>query len=701
MNKNSTVFLLMLEESQNDAEHVASLLRNAGVPTRANRIENEEDLVEALNQQPWDLFFVRMQKKLDLAPLTQQIEQMERDLPVIALVDNYDPEQVINLLKDGAKDVIPFSSEKHIVLAARRELANLKTRRRLRELELQINDAEERCELLLDNSKDAVAYVNDGMHVYANASYMNFLGYEELDDLICVPVLDTLDAESQEKYKAVTKSLQEKGSKGIANDIPIVTERSDGTSIKVLLSLSEASYDGERCLQIILRPEQGNAELEEKLREMSQLDLLTGLYNRNYFMDHLNDVKELTVKHGKQFALMYMAVDSFQKLKADLGIADADLILRDLAQVLNEENDLAQVLGDEESSERILARLSDDIFALACPVANAEQAEAIAEGYRKHVEDHLFEVEGRTQQLTISIGITLVTENSPNTKDMLGRAQTASEEVSKNQGNAVSLYRPKRENPLNDPDIAVTLIDNALANDGFKLLYQPIIGLRGQGEEHYEALIRMINDKGEEVSPYEFMPPTGPSEMASKIDKWVILQTIRQLSEHRAKGHNTKLFINITSETLQDKTFISWLNVALQAGKLPGDALIFQIPENNAITYMKQAKDFAKGIQSLRCKFAINQFGLALNPFNLLKHMEPEYIKLEGTFTKDLQKDETAKEQAKQMIQQLQEMGRMTIIPFVESAAILSVLWQVGAHYIQGYYLQAPSARMEYDFSEE
>lgn len=700
MNKKSTIFLLMLEESQNDAEHVASLLRNAGVPTRANRIENQEDLVEAINQQSWDLLFVRIQKKMDLAPLTQQIAQMERDLPVIALVDSYDPEQLTNLLKDGAMDVIPFSAEKHIVLAARRELSNLATRRRLRELELQINDAEERCELLLDNSKDAVAYVNDGMHVYANASYMNFLGYDDLDDLICVPVLDTLDAESQEKYKAVTKSLQEKASSGSANDIPIVTERSDGTSIKVLMSLSEASYDGERCLQIILRPEQGNAELEEKLREMSQLDLLTGLYNRNYFMDHLNDVKEVAVKHGKQFALIYMAVDHFRTIKANLGIADADVILRDLAQVLSEENDLAKVLGDEESSDRILARLSDDIFALACPIANAEQAEAIAEGYRKHVEDHLFEVEGRTQQLTLSIGITLVSESSPNSKDMLGRAQTASEEVSKNNGNAVLLFRPKRENPLNDTEFAVTLIETALGKDDFKLLYQPIIGLRGQGEEHYEAFIRMMNEKGEEVSPYEFLPPSGPSEMASKIDKWVILQTIRQLSEHRAKGHDTRLFINITAETLQDKTFISWLNVALQAAKLPGDALIFQISENNAITYMKQAKDFAKNIQSLHCKLSVNQFGLALNPLNLLKHIEPEYIKLEGSFTKELQKDEAAREQTKLLLQQLQEMERMTIMPFVESAAILSVLWQVGVHYIQGYYLQAPSPRMDYDFSE-
>jgi EAL domain-containing protein (putative c-di-GMP-specific phosphodiesterase class I) len=339
---------------------------------------------------------------------------------------------------------------------------------------------------------------------------------------------------------------------------------------------------------------------------------------------------------------------------------------------------------------------------VVCLVGSADQARDIAESYRKHVEDHLFEAEGKTQQLTFSIGIALITENSPNAKDLLGRAQTAAEEVSDpgNGGNGVRLYQPKRDNLMADTDLAINLIESALESDSFKLLYQPIISLRGHGDEHYEAFIRMLNEKGEEVSPYEFMPPNGPSEMASKIDKWVVLQTIRQLSEHRSKGHSTRLFINLTAETLQDKTFPSWLNVALQAARLPGDSLIFQISESNAITYTKQARDFSKGVQSLHCKFSINQFGLALNPFNLLKHLNPEYIKLDATFTEDLQKEDR-RQQAKEVIAQLQEIEKLTIVPYVESASILSVLWQVGVNYIQGYYLQAPSASMDYDFSEQ
>jgi len=211
----------------------------------------------------------------------------------------------------------------------------------------------------------------------------------------------------------------------------------------------------------------------------------------------------------------------------------------------------------------------------------------------------------------------------------------------------------------------------------------------------------MLNNEGEEISPYDFLPPTGPSMMANKVDKWVILQTIKHLSEHRAKGHETKLFINLTAETLQDKTFTSWLNVALKAARLPGDSLIFQVSEANAISYMKQAKEFSKGINMLHCKISINQFGLALKPFNLLKHIEPQYIKLEGTFTKAMQKGDEEKENAKEMIQTLQSMGKITIVPFVESASLLSTLWQAGVNYIQGYYLQAPEPEMNYNFSEE
>ena len=97
------------------------------------------------------------------------------------------------------------------------------------------------------------------------------------------------------------------------------------------------------------------------------------------------------------------------------------------------------------------------------------------------------------------------------------------------------MYNPADYEAMDESN-SVDAIQKALDDNRFKLLFQPIINLRGEGEEHYEAFVRMLNKDNEEVSPYDFLPPVGPSEMAIKIDRWVILQTIKQLSSHRSRG---------------------------------------------------------------------------------------------------------------------------------------------------------------------
>jgi diguanylate cyclase (GGDEF)-like protein len=693
---NETTFLLILEKSENDAEKMISLLRNTGIPTRAKRIEDEEDLVEAIDKQAWDLLLIREQViDFDINQALLHIQKKDRDIPVVVISEQYDSENVAKLIKAGVKDCVSFSEEKHLIMVIRRELESLMDRKKLHRLEVQIRDAEHRCQLLLESSKDAIAYISDGMHIYANASYLQFLGYDDIDDMICIPVLDTLDDASQAKFKELSKPFNE-GVKAEPTDASSCRcVREDGTFLDATMTLSAATYDGEACLQIVIRPEHDNAELAEKLKKLSQQDLLTGLYNRQYFMEQLHAVKENAMNEHQHFAVLYISIHNFPTIKTEFGIADADLILRDLAHVINENT----------RDEHTLARLSDDVFGLISPARNSDEALELAEGYVQAVVDHLFDIGGKTVQVSISIGVTLVTENAPSINDILGRAQIASQEIANDQaqqeGKCVNLFTPKKDSQLDDHDIAISLIEDALENDKFKLLFQPIISLRGQSDEHYEAFVRMLNEEGEEISPYDFLPPSGPTMMANKIDKWVILQTIKHLSEHRSKGHETKLFINLTAETLQDKTFSSWLNVALKAARLPGDSLILQISENSALTYLKQVKDFTKDINTLHCKLSINQFGRALNPFNLLKHIEPDYIKLEGSFTKDMQKDDAAKENAKEIIETLQSMGKITIVPLVESASMLSTLWQAGVNYIQGYYLQAPSTDMNYDFGDE
>ena len=689
---NTTVHLLILDPSQNDAESVVSLLRNAGRATRAHRITSEEDLEEALKTSTWDLVLARdLEQEFGPDDVLAIIKRMDKDIPFILLTEAFDHDRTVGIMRAGAQDALPFEHTDLLVLVAKRELAALEDRRRRRVLESHLREAEQRCQLLLESSKDAIAYINDGMHIHANQSYMDLLGYDDLDEMICIPVLDTLTPESQEKYKEFMKEFAHKGEDGMT--LNCTARRSDDQELDVTMSVSAATFDGETCTQIVLQPEHSDAELEEKLQEISSQDLLTGLYNRQHMMGLLGKAIAEAGKSNQTGALAYIALDNFLSMKTRVGISGADILLGDLASLLRE----------KAGENMTLARLSDDAFCMMCLPCDEKSMEQRCEAIRKAVEDHLFDINGHTVPLTVSIGIAAITENSPKAEDMMGRAHTASAEVKKqegnSQGNGVLVYNPADYETL-DQSNSAEAIQRALDENRFRLLFQPVINLRGEDEEHYEAFVRMLDKDDKEISPYDFLPPVGPSETTIKIDRWVILQTIKQLASHRSRGHNTKMFLNLTAETLQDKTFTPWLSVALKAARLPGDSLIFQIREGDASNHMKQAKEFTKTLHELHCKISISQFGCALNPFNTLKHIDADYVKIDGSFTEEIQKNDDAKQQVKEMVKSLQSSGKLTIIPLVENAGVLATLWQAGVNYIQGYYLQAPVPEMNYDFSE-
>src|SRR5690606_22274130 len=247
-----------------------------------------------------------------------------------------------------------FQYTDQLVLVVKRELAALEERRKRRVLESHLREAEQRCQLLLESSRDAIAYINDGMHIYANQSYMEFLGYDDIDELICIPVLDTLTPDSQEKYKEFMKAFAEERKDGMT--LNCTARRSDDHELNVTMSVSAATYDGEACTQIVLQPEHSDAELEEKLKQISSQDLLTGLYNRQYLMDALAQAIATAGKNNQTGALAYIALDNFLSMKSQVGISGADLLLGDLATLLREQ------AGDDVT----LARLSDDAFCVMC-----------------------------------------------------------------------------------------------------------------------------------------------------------------------------------------------------------------------------------------------------------------------------------------------------------------------------------------------
>ncbi|MGH8436894.1 MAG: EAL domain-containing protein [Pseudomonas sp.] len=681
-----TIRLLILEDSQNEAERLVSLFRNAGRATRVHRLTSGDDLATAL-QQSWDLLIAAPRSEhLEPNEAIGAIRRQAKDLPLIQLIDGNDSDAITQALALGAQDALPQGEDERLILVANRELANLEERRARRAAEVALREAEKRCQLLLDSSVDAITYVHDGMHIYANRAYLELFGYEDADELEGMPMIDLIATCDQASFKDFLKNYQ--SAEGNA-ELACSGIKVEGQSFQARMSFSPATYDGEPCTQVVIRAESGNAELEEKLREISSQDLVTGLHNRNHFLELMDAAVERAVNAGQPASLAYIRVDRYTNLLAETGLAGIDLLLTDLANLLR-----AHFAGEAQ-----LARFGDDVFTVLQPGLSPEQTQAGLAELLKKVESHMFDVSGRTVQTSLSIGIAGLNEKTPKAQEVIDRAHRCADELS--GGNALKLFNPAQElaAAANRGNV-VAMVQQALENNSFRLLFQPIISLRGDSHEHYEVLLRLLNPQGVEVPPGDFLDAAKDAGLAEKIDRWVILNSIKLLADHRSKGHNTCLFVHLSSASLQDQTLLPWLSVALKAARLPSDALALQVNEPDAIAYLKQAKALTQGLAELHCKVALSQFGCSLNPFNTLKHLSIDFVKVDGSFSQDLSKAEN-QEALKTLLSSLHAQAKLTIVPYVESASVLATLWQAGVNYIQGYYLQGPSQSMDYDFSSD
>ena len=679
-----TIRLLILEDSQNEAERLVSLFRNSGRATRVHRLVSSDDLAQALAQS-WDLLIAAPHSdNLDPNEAITAIRRQAKDIPFIQLTDGNDSDAITEALALGAQDALPQGEDERLMLVANRELANLEERRARRVAEVALREAEKRCQLLLDSSVDAITYVHEGMHIYANRAYLELFCYEDGEELEGIPMIDLIAGSDQANFKDFLKNYQ--NAEGNA-ELACTGIKETGQSFKARMGFSPATYAGEPCIQVVIRAESGNAELEQRLREISSQDLVTGLHNRSHFIELMDSAAERAVNAGQTACVAYIRVDRYAALLAEAGLAGIDLLL----------TDLAHLLSAHFGSNAQLARFGDDVFTVLLAGQTPEQSQASLSELLKKTESHLFEINGRTLQTSLSIGAAGVNEKTPRGQDVIDRAHRCADELT--SGNSLKLFNPADElAAAATRGNTVAMLQQALENNSFRLLFQPIISLRGDSHEHYEVLLRLLNPQGEEVPPLDFLRAAIDAGLAEKIDRWVILNSIKLLAQHRSKGHSTRLFVNLSSASLQDQTILPWLSVALKAARLPSDALIFQLSEPDAIAYLKQAKALTQGLNELHCKVGLSQFGCSLNPFNTLKHLSIDFVKVDGSFSQDLSGADN-QEALKTLLASLHAQAKLTIVPFVESASVLSTLWQAGVNYIQGYYLQGPTQSMDYDFS--
>ncbi len=691
-----TLRLLIFAASHNEAESIVSLLRNSGNATRGHLVESLKDFEAQIQQQTWDLILSEQEVDgVSFLDLMQQVRRLNKDLPFLLITDEVDPMVMENALTRGACTIIPREETNLLVLAIAREMRHLRNRRESRALEVRLRDAEKRCQSLLESSRDAIAYVHDGMHIYANGAYLKQFGYESADELEGMPMMDMVDPASQGDFKSFLKQYVAK--KEQSDEFNTIGLNGEGKLFPMKMSFSPATYYEERCTQVTIRSSEKNTALEQKLKEMSNIDVMTGLFNKPFFMNQLEKCVNNAILSSSSGAILYINIDSFGKVKNDVGISLADNVIIELANIIR--------LAIPQSAQP--ARISEDIFACILMGINADEALDMAHKLCKTIEDTLIDLSERTITVTSSIGVALINDSCSRPEDVLQQAHCAADDVRKisgcESGNGANLFVPKDlVKPKQDSQSLEEQLTEALKNGGFRLLFQPLISLRGEEAGHYEVLLRLKMSDGNEISAGDFLnQPVIQDELKRKIDRWVILNTVKALASHAKSGNKTRIFINVSAPSLSDESLPGWVGVALRASKLPPGSVIIQFNEDDATRMLKQAQQFSTQLQEKGVPVAITRFGCALSPFKNLKYIPATYIKIDGSYTRDMNANPETQDQLKKMLNQLHEDEKQTIMPQVENAASLATLWQLGVHFIQGYYVQAPQDELNYKFEEE
>lgn len=691
MSNENLLRVLTVFDASEEAETLINALRNAGHIVRDLRVEDEEDMSTALEENPIDIIFAK--QKMAGFTAKQAVEvllRFGRDIPLIVITLPGKENTAIDVLKVGARDVVAEDQVERLTHIVKREVGDLRERRNHRRCEQMLRETEKRAKALIDSSRDAIAYVHDGMHIYSNTAYLKMFGYEDIDDVMGMPIMDMVSSEDHPRLKEFLRGYA-KG-ESMDSQLTVHGQRNDEGKFKIKMEFSPASYEGESCTQIIIRNEASSKELEQKLNAMSQMDLLTGLYNRNFFMEHLDQYILRTVEGQTRGALIYISLDKYQEIRAEHGIGASDHLLTDIAGMLKQ----------KLANFGMLARFEGPIFTMLVQNADTKQVEKIAAAILRLISEHFADIGGKTAQTTASIGLTLLNETASNSLECINRAEKGCLIAEKEGGNSFHTYNPAIEEMAVQEQANVwnTRIKLALKENKFRLVYQPIVSLHGEPGGHYEVLVRMLDDNGEDIPPSEFIPAAEQANLMHFVDRWVMVNAFVQLSKLLREGKKTRLFVKLSNATICDGEFLPWLRDRIQTLKLDADALVFEISEESALNYLKQAKALVNSLTELHCRTSLSGFGLEQNTYQSLGHLKVNYIKLHMKLIHGLAQNVEHQEKVKEVAEHANGQNIQTIAAFVEDANSLAVIWQCAVDFIEGHFLQEPRTEMNYDFEE-
>ncbi len=425
-------------------------------------------------------------------------------------------------------------------------------------------------------------------------------------------------------------------------------------------------------------------ELNRRLSYHASHDMLTGLVNRREFESRLERALKSAKARETSYALIYLDLDQFKIVNDSCGHSAGDTLL----------GQLGALLKSKIRWRDTLARLGGDEFGVLLESCTIDEAMQTAEELRDSVGNYKFVWDERSFRLGASIGVVPITADNDDVAALLSAADSAcaaAKEAGRNRihsyhENDIDLMRRRREMQW------AARINNALEENRFEIFRQTIQPLQDvQMGAHYELLLRMRDENNALVSPELFIAAAERYGITPNIDRWVISNAFRWLVSEADERERLELCsINLSGQSLADEKFLPFVIDQFQISGLDATKICFEITETAAIASYSQANRFINALKELGCKFALDDFGTGLSSFGYLKHFPVDFLKIDGSFVKEMLHDPIDRE----MVRSINEIGHLTgkktIAEFAENQEIITMLRGMGIDYAQGYGVSEP-----------
>ena len=432
-------------------------------------------------------------------------------------------------------------------------------------------------------------------------------------------------------------------------------------------------------------------EMEQQLSWQATHDVLTGLANRREFERRLSKLLENAKGENVHHALLYLDLDNFKTVNDTCGHAAGDEFLRQLTKVMQ----------SRMRASDTLARLGGDEFGALLESCPLDQAVRIANAIRDTVRDFRFVWQAKGFSVGVSIGLVPLDARSGTTARVLAAADASCYEAKNKGRDRVQVHRPQ-DRRFTQRTGELQMINHAFELGNFRLYRQRIVPLQADASRrpHYEVLVRMIDPAGTVLPPMAFMPAAERYNLLTTVDRWVITTLVKFLADELKAGRiaydngetGSMYAVNLSGASMSDNSFPEFLRKLLAGYDLPRGVLCFEVTETTAIANLNKAAELMHELRGAGCTFALDDFGIGMSSFAYLKYLPVDYLKIDGTFVKDMATDpmDLAIVDAINRIAHILRMK--TVAEFVEDEVTLIRLRDLGVDFAQGFFVAKPEA---------